>query len=482
MTNSFFFYDLETTGVDPRKSRIMQFAGIRTDLDLNPIGDPYDILIKLTEDVLPDPDAILLTGITPQKTLEEGITEAEFCKLFTEEIVQPGTCFLGYNSIRFDDEFMRFLLYRNFHDPYAWQWKDKCSRWDLLDVVRMTRALRPEGIVWPFDDKGVCTNRLELITKENNLLHEAAHDALSDVKATIAVADMIKSKQPKLFDYLFSVRNKKDVSELVLKGQPFVYSSGRYSNEFEKTSVAVALGMHPTSQGALVYDLRHDPSQFLAMSVEQLVEAWRYTKDKDAVRLPIKAVQFNHAPAVAPLGVLDDDSKKRLKINLDTIKKHLAILKSDSEFYNRVCQAVDIMNIERDKRVARNFKSNSTQSADDRLYDGFIPDIDRSIANKFQTVNSSEMSEYVDKFKDERLKELVPLYKARNFPNSLSDEERTDWEDHRVHALMAGGTTSNLAKFGSRLQELNATVTDESKQYLLEELRLYAESIVPEVD
>jgi exodeoxyribonuclease I len=209
MAKTFYFYDLETTGVSSRRSRIMQFAGQRTDENLNPIGEPHDILIRLTEDILPDPDAILLTGITPQKTLDEGITEAEFCKLFVSEIATPDTCFVGYNNVRFDDEFMRFLLYRNFYDPYSWQWKDGRSRWDLLDVVRMTRALRPGDIKWPYDEKGVCTNRLELLTKENNLLHDAAHDALSDVRATIAVADMVKSAQPKLFNYLYSIRNKR---------------------------------------------------------------------------------------------------------------------------------------------------------------------------------------------------------------------------------------------------------------------------------
>lgn len=480
MTNSFFFYDLETTGVDSRKARIMQFAGQRTDLDLKPIGEPYNIHIKLTDDVLPDPDAILITGITPQKTLQDGITEAEFCKLFMEEIAVPGTCFLGFNSIRFDDEFMRFLLYRNFYDPYAWQWKDGSSRWDLLDVVRMTRALRPEGITWPYDENGVCTNRLELLTKENNLLHEAAHDALSDVRATIAVADMLKTKQPKIFNYLFSIRNKKDVSELVLKGQPFVYSSGRYPSEYEKTTIVATIGMHPTSQAALVYDLRHDPTQFLAMSVDQLVEAWRYTKDKDAVRLPIKAMQFNRAPAVAPIGVLDADSMERLKINLDTIKKHTSILKSDKGFYDRITQAVEKMNIERDKKELRNFKEATPKSADEQLYDNFIPDVDRAISSKLVKAQPSEISSFAATFKDERLQELVPLYKARNYPQLLTDEERIIWEDHRVKMLIGGGMSSAMARFGTRLTELSKSITDENKQYLLEELRLYAESIVPE--
>ncbi len=480
---SFFFYDLETSGIDGRKARIMQFAGQRTDLDLKPIGQPYNILIKLTEDVLPDPDAVLITGITPQKTLEEGITETEFCKLFAEEIVQPGTCFVGYNSVRFDDEFMRFLLYRNYYDPYAWQWKDNCSRWDLLDVVRMTRALRPEDINWPMDEKGASTNRLELLTLSNNLTHEAAHDALSDVKATIAVANMIKSKQPKLFEYLFTMRLKKEVSKLVLSGQPFIYSSGRYPSEFEKTTIAINLGVNPASQGALVYDLRHDPTPFLAMNTEELVEAWRYTKDKEAIRLPVKGLQFNRCPAVGPIGVLDDDSKARLKLDMKKIEKHRAILKAGIGFYNKVAETTELMNIERDKRLALKFNAKSAaRSPDEQLYDKFIPDSDRSVSEKLHKAKPIDLSQFSEKFSDERLKNMLPLYKARNYPKHLTDEERITWENHRQHALLEGGTGSRFAQFGARLEELNQTTTDDNKQYLLEELRLYAESIMPELE
>ena len=211
---SFFFYDLETSGLNPRTDRIMQFAGQRTDMDLNPIGEPVNVLVKMTDDALPSPGAIMVTKITPQQTLADGITEAEFSKYVTEEIFTPETVAVGYNTVRFDDEFMRAVFWRNFYDPYEFEWKDGRSRWDMLDVVRLTRALRPEGINWPFTEDGKPTNRLELMTKLNGLSHEHAHDALSDVYATIAVAGLIREKQPELFKFLFSIRNKNDVKKI----------------------------------------------------------------------------------------------------------------------------------------------------------------------------------------------------------------------------------------------------------------------------
>ena len=279
---SFFFYDLETTGFSARSERIMQFAGQRTDMNLQPIGKPLNYFIKLTPDVLPGPDAVLVTGITPQQTLAEGITEAEFLKIFYEEAVQSDTIFVGFNTVRFDDEFMRFLMYRNFYDAYEWEWKDGRSRWDLLDMVRMMRALRPEGIEWPFAPDGKPANRLEMLAQVNKLDHSKAHDALSDVEVTIALAKLVKEKQPDLFEYLLNVRDKKKAEALVMKGEPFVYTTGRYPSQYLHTSAAVFFAKHPQSGQVLVYDLRFNPEEFINMTVDELVERWQFTREPDA--------------------------------------------------------------------------------------------------------------------------------------------------------------------------------------------------------
>jgi exodeoxyribonuclease-1 len=228
---TFYFFDLETSGFSPKNDRIMQFAGQRTDTDLNPLGEPDNILIKITPDILPQPDAVLIHGITPQKTLVEGITEPELAKYLTSQVFTKDTIAVGYNNIRFDNDFIRFMFWRNFTDAYEWCWKDGCSTWDLLDVVRMTRALRPEGIKWPFASDGKPSNKLELLSAINKLDHVDAHDALSDVRATIALAKLLKTKQPKLFNYLLEHRDKKKIAPLITSGKPVVYTSGRYPSE-----------------------------------------------------------------------------------------------------------------------------------------------------------------------------------------------------------------------------------------------------------
>ncbi len=470
---TFYFYDLETSGFNPRQARIMQFAGQRTDMQLKPIGEPLNSLIRLTEDVLPDPDAVLVTGITPQQTLSDGITEAAFLKLFHEQAAAPGTIFVGFNSVRFDDEFMRYLHYRNFYDPYEWQYQDGKSRWDLLDVVRMTRALRPKGIKWPQDHEGRPTNRLELLAAVNKLNHQHAHDALNDVMATIGVARLIYKNQPKLFRYLLELRDKQKIAQLVLSRKPFIYTSGKYSGEFEKTTAAMMLAEHPNGRGALVYDLREDPSQFVDLNVQEIAEAWKRKWSEEGLKLPVKTIQFNRCPAVAPLSVLDKESQKRLELSLNTITKHAQELSNMKDWTKRVFQALDILDQQQQTTLLL-----KDRAVDEQLYDGFFERHDRQALLGVQMAKPEQLSELVSSLKDLRLKTLLPLYKARNFPEVLTAEERNIWEGHCFENIFGGGEKSRAAAFSTRLSQLAAETNLTSHEaFLLEELRLYAEAI-----
>lgn len=471
MAQTFFFYDLETSGLNPRQDRIMQFAGQRTDMNLEPIGEPYNLLVTLNDDTLPNPDALMVTGITPQKTVEEGYTEAQFARMLSEEIFTPDTIAVGFNNIRFDDEFIRHLLWHNFHDPYEWSWKDGRSRWDLLDVVRLTRALRPEGIKWPFDDKGEPSNRLELITSANGIAHENAHDALADVTALIAVTKLIKQKQPQLYDYLLKMRDKKVVQQLVNLDdkKPFVCASGRYDKEFAKTTVAFPLTTSRNG-GAVVYDLRYDPTPFVGLSAEELVKkifaSWEERQAEDFVKLPVKELQYNRCPAVAPLGVLEQgDGWQKISLDLETIQKYQNILLNHPDF------AEKLRGIFENKPA---FKKLSEPEA--QLYDGFLNDHDRLRVEAVRNADERELADFHPEFQDERLASLLLHYKARNFPRSLSEDDLAQWEVWRTQHLQA-----QLPGFMASLRRLASTATDE-QQFILQELQLWAEAVLPSND
>lgn len=469
-----YFYDLETSGFNPRSARIMQFAGQRTDLDLNPVGDADNILIKLTPDVLPEPDAVLVTGITPQKTLSEGISETEFVDYLTNKVFLADTIMVGYNNIRFDDEFIRFTLWRNFSDAYEWQWKDGCSKWDLLDVVRMTRALRPDGIKWPFAPDGKPTVRLEYMSSVNKLEHTDAHDALSDVNAAIAIAKLIKQTQPKLYDYLFNNRDKRSIAALVERAEPLIYTSGRYPSEYEKTTVAVMVGKMPDGRGALMYDLRSDPNEIKNLSVTELAERIKARRG-DAPPFPVKRLIYNRCPAVAPLSVLDTASSSRLGLDKKTIETNRSRLSENTELGQKLVEAFEEAGSSWQTEI-----DIDDQKVDEQLYDKFIGSNDKTKMLVVRAAGGDKLASLSANFEDGRLNALLPLYKARNFPTFLTAGEKNRWRGFCAKKLFQNDFNSPSAKYFRRIEELLASPgLKNNEKALLKELESYGRSILP---
>lgn len=478
MAPTYYFYDLETSGLNPRTDRIMQFAGQRTDLDFRPIGEPDNILVSLSDDTLPGPWAIMTTGITPQMTKQDGISEREFCRFFVDRVAMPETTIIGYNSVRFDDEFMRATLWRNFHDAYAWQWKDGRSRWDLLDVVRLVRALRPEGIEWPVDEHGHATNRLELITKCNQISHEHAHDALADVTALIEVTKLLKKKQPKMYDFLFKMRDKKLIMQLVNleKPQSFVYASGRLPGEFNKTTVAYPIAS-ARNGNVLVFDLRYN--------IEELLKEEAAAKPRDLKDVPyrerkpwerdyfpiVKMLQYNHCPAVAPLGVLEkEDGWQKISLSREQVEENLAALKRHPEFIKRMAGS----------KIGSHSGFLPAEDAESALYDSFLSVEDNRIAEVIR--NDEDFAKtHQPKFKDERLKELYIHFRAKNFPETLNADEQENWQNYRQARLTRQSKDfwRDIQSIQKKLQAGEAVGAKPASEYefLVEELLLWYQSL-----
>ncbi len=452
----------------------MQFAGQRTDMNLQPIAKPDNFLIKMTPDVLPEPGAVLVHGISPQKTLAEGINEYELCQYLTNHVFASETIAVGYNNIRFDNEFIRFMFWRNFYDPYEWSWKNGCSTWDLLDVVRMTRALRPEGIEWPYGSDGKPTNSLEYLTAVNKLDHADAHDALSDVKASIAMARLLRKKQPKLFEYLLNIRAKSKIAPFVSRGQPLLYTSGRYPADFLKTTVATMAVEKPDKSGALMYDLRIDPDEFSNMPPAELANRWKDWSD-DAPYFPVKELKYNRCPSIAPIDALDDESANRLGIHKEITDKHFEKLSKAEGFGARLLEAQELM-----WQPVQAGMLVDEQKVDELLYEGFIKDEDKPKMSVVRAAEADQISNLELDFSDQRLSSLLPLYKARNFAEILSLEERKHWEEFRRRKLLEGGDKSQKTRYFNQMDELAKTPgMDAKKKGLLEDLMAYGNSVLP---
>ncbi|MEH6561883.1 MAG: exodeoxyribonuclease I [Marinobacter sp.] len=478
MIRSFYWHDYETFGVDPVHDRPSQFAGVRTDADLNIIEDPLVIFCKPTDDYLPSPQACLITGITPQKAMEEGYRETEFIAQINEAFSQPGTCVVGYNSLRFDDEVTRHTLYRNLQDPYAREWQNGNSRWDIIDMVRLTYALRPEGINWPRKEDGSPSFKLEALTTANGIAHEAAHDAMSDVEATLAVAKLIREKQPKLFDFVLNNKDKHSARAMLDTGamKPVFHISAKYPATRGCCAMVAPVADHPSNKNlVIVYDLREDPSELINATPEQIRERVFTSQAQlgEKTRFPLKGVQLNKCPVLAPANMLSTLSAERLEeLALDgaTLRANLALLRKAPGLAERVAEA-----------FGQPHEGDLTDP-DEQLYaGGFISPADRSELNRVLQTPPESLVEETFNFKDERLQELLFRYRARNYPDSLTSEEAERWEEFRTQRLMAPkkGWLS-LEAFGLELQRLasDPELTPQ-KQQVLEDLHLYGESLIP---
>ncbi len=471
MAHSLYWHDYETFGIDPRLDRPAQFAGVRTDADFNIIDNPLLVYCKPPLDYLPDPEACFLTGITPQLAESKGVSEAEFCRLIHIQFAQSNTCNLGYNSIRFDDEFTRHCLYRNFYDPYAREWQNGNSRWDIIDVVRATQAFRPEGINWPVDAEGFPSFRLEELTKANGLEHEAAHDALSDVYATIALAKLISKAQPRLYQFLWRNRTKTEAYSLLQFGsyKPVVHVSGRYSNRNNCLAVVLPICKHPTNtNGIILYNLSTDPSAMLELSAED-IRRRIFTASADlpegAERIPLKTVHLNKCPVLAPLNVLKTGDQDRLRIDLAACYRHLEMIKTDRDIGKKITEAFAKTEIP---------DSIAETDPDIAIYSGgFFPDADKQKMAAVRASSPGQLQSITSGFMDSRLTEMLFRYRARNFPETLLPEELFKWRQFCISRVVCKQANGGfvLDDYFARIQQLREKTAENTN--LLDELELF---------
>lgn len=471
---TFYWHDYETWGVNPRVDRPAQFAGIRTDENLQIVGEPLMMYAQPTADFLPHPEAVLVTGITPQKAMAEGVSESKFFRRIHEEFSRPGSCIVGYNNIRFDDEVTRFGFYRNFLDPYAYSWQNGNSRWDVLDLMRLTHALRPEGIHWPQSDDGVASFKLTDLTAANNIEQTGAHDALVDVRATIAVAKLVRERQPRLFDYHFELRNKKRVAEVLNLAKPeiLLHVSGMFPAEQGCLAPVYPLLANPQNSNEIIcYNLRFDPEKLLQLGADEIREKL-YTRTLDLAhgekRLPLKGVHLNKSPALAPVATLNPRQAEQWQIDWKEIERHRQVLLSDSGLVVRL------------NEVYSSAREAETSDADSALYEGFISRQDRLTCNQLLAAEPEQLADWAENsFEDKRLNALLFRYRARNFPYSLNDEESARWQRFCQARVIDGefGSGLSLEQFQQQLLTLTQSEVGAREQELLDRLSSWAQDM-----
>ena len=448
---SILWYDLETSGTQPASDRIYQFAAQRTDFNLQPIGEPINWLCQPDPDVLPSVDACLVTGINPQDLEHNGLDAPEFVRKINAQMTHPGTCSAGYNSLRFDDEFIRHTFWRHFYDPYAREWQNGNSRWDIIDLARLCHALRPDRIHWPKDESGQTSFRLEKLAEANGLSHRQAHDALSDVEATIGLARLIRQAQPRLYEYYFKLRSKHQARHYLPleNAAPVLHVSSRYPRERGCLAMVLPLAQHPVNgNSVIVFDLSSSPEDLLNEPVD-LLEDLLYTPaadlPEDRQRLAIKTIQLNKSPALAPLTVLREGDAARLGLDIDRCHRH-------AEQLNQARPAVT-------EKLRELFAQRSAPDNSDperQLYDGFLDNADRNRFAELHAAAPAQLAEW--QFNDPRLNGLLFNYRARYYPDTLSAHEHETWQQHLQRRLVDGseGNGMSFQAFFARIEEIRA--------------------------
>ncbi|GAA3885363.1 MULTISPECIES: exodeoxyribonuclease I [Gibbsiella] len=467
---TFYIHDYETFGKSPALDRPAQFAGVRTDMDFNIIEDPLVIYCAPSDDYLPEPEAVMITGITPQEALAKGLNEAEFARQIHAAFSQPNTCVLGYNNVRFDDEVSRNIFYRNFYDPYAYSWQNGNSRWDLLDVMRACYALRPDGIIWPENEDGFPSFRLEHLTQANGVEHEHAHDAMSDVYATIAMAKLVKQAQPRLFDYLLQHRSKHKLNTLIdiVEMAPLVHVSGMFGAARGNTSWVAPLAWHPENKNAVIMcDLAGDITPLLELDADQLRERLYTRRDRledGQAAVPIKLVHINKCPVLAPAKTLLPANAERLGIDRQACLNNLQTLRQHPQVREKVVAL-----------YAEAAPFTPPDDVDARLYDGFFSDADKAAMNIIQQTLPQNLPALDLTFNDSRMQELLFRFRARNYPKTLDDAEQRRWLQHRRDVL----TPERVQAYVLQLEALyNLYEGDQEKMALLKALFDYGRELV----
>ena len=477
---SFYWHDYETFGTNPALDWPSQFAGIRTDAELNEIGEPLNIFCKQPQDHLPHPTAVIITGLSPQEANARGLIEPDFIRMIHHEFMQPGTCGVGYNSLRFDDEVTRHALYRNFYDPYAREWQNGNSRWDLIDMVRLAGAIRPDGIEWPLREDGFKSFRLEELTAANGISHGSAHDALSDVRATIGMARLVRDRQRKLFDWILNLRNKHVVSKMLNLAQQdmVVHVSGMFGGHRNNLAIVVPLANHPINKnGIVVYDLAVDPTPLLELSVEQIRERL-FTKVDDLPegvdRMPLKTVHINKCPVIAPVKVLSAQNLDELNVDLGLCEKHRQQLIQSPELAAKVQEVFS----------ERPNYGDEVRDPDKMLYSGgFFSPSDKNAMSQIVTSSPEQLAGLSLGFQDSRLEEMLLRYRGRHYPNTLDDEDRQIWQQYcrdRLSGKLHPGD-ERVLHFGNFDQAMTEAQTlageDSGKLNLLREVEAYVQQL-----
>lgn len=482
--DQYIAFDTETTGLD-HTGQIIQIGIIRLDKGLKEIerNELYCMINPLN---IPAVGAFKTHQIPLSKIIDEGMFEPEFARSVNDIFLKrPNTCVLGYNSIKFDDNRTRELFYRNMVDPYQREYMNGNSRYDVLKLTRALKVFKPDAIEWPYREDGEPSMKLEDIAPLNNIIQENAHDAISDVEATIGLMELIKEKEPEFFDYTMKLRNKAFVSS-VTYNKPFLMVGDGPSRDNLYTGVLLPVSSHPQNKNSTICidvsnieqgKVKEVVDKILSIPTDEL-DDYIYTRDKEK-KLPIMEVRGNQLPFVFTPALLKDEGvQKRTNINYESAMDNVRELSNNPDFAS----------LTRHLFKAYNKEMPFPDDVYGHIYKGFVSNQDKKTLSRLSTDDYSEWENIGKRIGDERIPELIERAIGNIDIELLSNEGRESFESTMKTRYndLSGKYGETLPKFWYEASEVkNSKEETKEVKFIIKELEehvdYYASKYAPEL-
>ena len=457
MQASYLFYDLETSGLDKSFDQVQQFAAIRTDLDLNEI-ERHEIFIRINPDCIPSPEALIVHRVGIEHCQKIGLCEYEGIKRIHEILNTPHTISIGYNTLGFDDEFLRFSFFRNLLTPYTHQYANQCARADLFPMCALYRWQGSSALEWPEKD-GRPSLKLELINACNDLAQGQAHNAMVDVEATVSLARRLKKCDAEwqyALGFFHKVTEGKRLQKLPRQNEALpptaMMIDGRFGANNLYQAPVLFLGHHRHYKNQTMW-LRLDTEGLETLCPENLTSTPWVIKKKQA-----------EAPFFLPMQTrfmerMSNEQMTRYETNWLAISKQPSLIQALQEHYlNETYPEIENIALEAS------------------LYQIAFPT--QTVTQQLAHCHQNELPTEAISLLPEPQKTLGHYLLARNYPERCSETIMTAYHAHCQKAFQSrinhqGKASRTLSETYEALKSCRSQTLDAQQQQLLQELETH---------